>query len=290
MSLRWYVKKAARRGMALGAFGSGALFAGKLVSPGPRVRVLTYHRFGDEPREPFCVSPADFEAQVAWLAGEGLAVSLDDVIEFVHGRRSLPDGGALVTIDDGCVSTFDIALPILRKHKVPSVAFITSSLIGIGALGLPERYMTWSELRACADAGMEIGSHAVSHRSLGQMPVALAREEAKRSREHLQRELGKRVISFAYPFGTHGDFTAATDGALAEAGYQVAFNSQHGAIRAGAAEAKLTSLPRVKVEGGEALWMFKLLAQGGMDPWRVVDRNLWRLQRVRKEIVAGDVT
>ena len=61
MSLRWYVKKAARRGMALGAFGSGALFAGKLVSPGPRVRVLTYHRFGDEAREPFCVSPADFE-------------------------------------------------------------------------------------------------------------------------------------------------------------------------------------------------------------------------------------
>ena len=29
------------------------------------------------------------------------------------------------------------------------------------------------------------------------------------------------------------------------------------------------------------------LARGAMDPWRVVDRNLWRLQRVRSEIVSN---
>lgn len=283
MSLRWYVKKAARSSIALGTFGAGGTLAQKLVSPGPRVRALTYHRFGVEPREAFCVDPSAFDEQMAWLASEGRAVSLDDVREFAAGRRALRDGSVLVTIDDGCVSTLELALPILRKHRIPAVAFVTSSLIGLGALGLPERYLTWDELRACADAGMAIGSHARSHRSLGQMPIAEAREEARLSREQLEAELGREVISFAYPFGTHGDFSEATERALADAGYAIAFHSQHGAIRPGMPG---LALPRVKVEGGEGLWMFKLLVDGAMDSWRVVDQNLWRLQRVRREIVA----
>lgn len=287
--LRWFVKKAARSGVALGVWGSGVGRADKLVAPGPRVRVLTYHRFGHEPREPFCVTPEDFELQMAWLAGEGLAVSQEDVLEFVRGRRALPDGGVLVTIDDGCISTLEVALPIMQKHRIPGVAFISTELVGRGYLGLPERYMTWDELRQCARAGLTIGSHSHAHRSLGQMPIAEAREQIARSKRTLEQELGRPVVSFAYPFGTHGDFTPETERALADAGFEIAFNSQHGSIRAMPGEPEaLFSLPRIKVEGGEALWMFRLLAQGAMDPWRVVDRNLWRLQRVRKEISAED--
>ena len=65
---------------------------------------------------------------------------------------------------------------------------------------------------------------------------------------------------------------------LREAGYAIAFNSMHGAIQAGADP---ISLPRIKVEAGEGLAMLRMLAGGAMDVWRVVDENLWRLQRVR---------
>lgn len=290
--LRWYVKKAARGGMAVGVWGSGALRAADWMHPGPRVRALTYHRFGHDVRDAFSVSPADFELQMAWLSSHGLAVSLEDVIEFVRGRRKLKDKSVLVTIDDGCLSTLEIALPILQKYRIPAVAFVTSSLIGVGELGLPERYMSWDELRACAKAGLTIGSHAYSHRSLGQMPIEDAREEARCSREQLEIELGQKIVSFAYPFGTHGDFNTETDRALKEAGYQIAFNSQHGAIHFGAhrdvTKTGLVSLPRVKVEGGEPLLMFRLLVHGAMDPWRVIDRNLWRFQRVRREIAVHE--
>lgn len=287
--LRWYVKKAARGGMALGVWGSGALRAAQIVSNKPRIRALTYHRFGHERREAFCVSPSDFELQMAWLSSHGLAISLEDVIAFVRGKRTLKDDSVLVTIDDGCVSTLEIALPILQKYRVPAVAFVTSSLIGMGELGLPERYMSWDELRACAKAGLTIGSHAYSHRSLGQMPIEDARDEVRRSRDRLEAELGRKVISFAYPFGTHGDFNAGTDRELMAAGYEVAFNSQHGAIHFGCyRDGASISLPRTKVEGGEPLLMFRLLVKGAMDPWRAIDRNLWRFQRERKEIVAEE--
>ena len=87
---------------------------------------------------------------------------------------------------------------------------------------------------------------------------------------------------FAYPFGTRADFNPVTERALADAGYHVAFNSMHGSIRPGMDP---ISLPRVKIEGGEPLPMFALQSRGALDAWRVVDQNLYRLQRVRQEIV-----
>lgn len=65
----------------------------------PAVRVLTYHRFGESRRDPWCVSAEVFESQVRWLAEQGLAVSLDDVLEFARGEKGLPDGAVLITTD-----------------------------------------------------------------------------------------------------------------------------------------------------------------------------------------------
>ena len=77
--LRWYVKKAARRAVATGATLPG--LGVRATSPDrPAIRALTYHRFGPQERDPFSVTPAAFEEQMAWLASEGLATSLQAVL------------------------------------------------------------------------------------------------------------------------------------------------------------------------------------------------------------------
>lgn len=283
-SARWWVKKAARGGVAVGSWAGGARFLRRPLAPGrARARVLTYHRIADVPQDPFSVSPADFEAQVLWLKERGLAISLDDLRRFVAGQQELPDHACLITIDDGMLSTLTEALPILARHGVPAVAFVSAGLIGAVYDELPERYLSWDELRELAASEVvEVGSHAYTHRSLGLMGEDEARDEARRSRDTLMQELQREVQSFAYPFGTFTDFSSSTDRGLADAGYRICFNSMHGAIAEGMDP---ISLPRIKVEGGEGLWMFALLCRGAMDGWRVVDRNLWRLQRVRREIV-----
>ena len=285
MSARWFVKKAGRVGVTLA---SGLLPKDERV-----VRVLTYHRFGRIPKDPFCITPEDFEAHVSWLAEEGRAVSLEDVQRFVLGQADLPRDACLITMDDGFVSMLNIALPILQKHRVPAVAFVTSSMIGTPRSDdLEEAFMTKAELRALHEGGMVIGSHAYTHRSMGKLPLDEAREEAKRSKADLEAMIGAPVTSFAYPFGTHGDFNEGTDEALHDAGYTLGFHSQHGPLRPGMRQvgARLQSLPRIKIESGEPMWQFKRISRGGMDAWRVVDRNLWRLQRVRAEITPEKVT
>jgi peptidoglycan/xylan/chitin deacetylase (PgdA/CDA1 family) len=281
---RWVIKKAARGAVTFGSLASGSLALRGAIARGPRVRVLTYHRVGDAcPEDPFCVTRDAFDAQMRLLAEEGRAVSLEQVQRFVAGREVLPDGACLVTIDDGCLSTLTEVLPTLRRWGVPAVAFVSASIVGADYDGLPERFLTWDELRTLDESPLvTIGSHAHTHRSLGLMAPSDAREEAQRSRETLTRELGHEVRCFAYPFGTRADFNPVTERALADAGYHVAFNSMHGSIRPGMDP---ISLPRVKIEGGEPLPMFALQSRGALDAWRMVDQNLYRLQRVRQEIV-----
>lgn len=274
--VRWHLKKGARRTFA-------ALASGRQTVGAPRrsgVHVLTYHRFGDAPRDPFSVREDDFDRQMGWLSEQRLAVSLDEIEGFVAGTHTLKDGAVLVTIDDGAPSVRDRALPILRRHRIPAVLFVPAGeLRGSGAAPQdaegPDARMTREHLVELARNGVTIGSHAWTHHSLGRMDPGAAREQAIRSRSALEDLLGTPVTSFAYPFGTRADYNGTTAAVLREAGYTCAFTSQHGAIEPGS---DALTLPRVKVEGGEGLWMFRALARGGLDGWRWVDRTLWKMQ------------
>jgi peptidoglycan/xylan/chitin deacetylase (PgdA/CDA1 family) len=275
---RWLAKKSARRALALAMSASGVLALRRSLAREPSVRVLTYHRFGEIARDPFCIPRRDFERQVRFLAEHRRAVSLDDLRRFLAGEQELAAGSALVTIDDGFESTFREALPVLRDHAVPAVAFVTASLVGDleAARGEAERYMSWDEVSRLAEAGIETGAHGYSHDSLGQMSAEAASEQGVRARALLESRLGRAVRSFAYPFGTRRDFSAGTRRALREAGYALVFTSQHGAIRAGM---DVHELPRVKVENGDGERLFQRLCDGALDPWRFVDRGLAGLQR-----------
>ncbi len=264
---RWFAKKAARS--VLSAVAAPAALAG-LFDLKPGVRALTYHRFGDDPRAPFTVSAGTFDRQMAALAENHTAVSLDDVQSFLSGTRDLPQNAALVTMDDGDPSVLEIAVPILQKYRIPAVAFV----LGGSPRGFP--VMSPSQLRMLSSAGVTVGSHSMSHASLAKLGPDKMRYEAEESRRRLEDILGHAVTAFAYPYGTRSDYSDAAAAVLRDAGYTMAFTSQHGPIRR---DMDTLLLPRVKVESGDPDWHFNLLCRGGMDGWRLIDSSLHRVQR-----------
>ncbi len=265
---RWLAKKAARAGVA--ALSALPALAEPLWDARPRVRVLTYHRFGEGRRAPFTVSAADFERQMRLLGESGKAASLNDLRAHLTGRRALADGAVLVTMDDGDPSVLEIAAPILQRHGVPAAAFVLG--------GQPEGFavMTGEPLRRLPGHGIEVASHSMSHRSMAKIPLADARREARESRLRLEDVMGRPVTAFAYPFGTRADYSPEVAEVLREEGYDLAFTSQHGAVRPGLDR---LLLPRVKVESGDPSWLFPLLCRGAMDAWRLIDVGLQGLQR-----------
>ena len=237
--------------------------------------MLTYHGFGHARKDAYCVAPEVFAKQMDWIADAGLAVSVDELEQMLDGRRRLAHGAVLVTIDDGCNSLLRHALPVLMRHQIPALAFVSAGLLSAGRSGAGLGPLGRADLRELAAAGVEIGSHGWTHRPLGLLTPVEARREAVAARAALAEWCGRPIRAFAYPYGTGRAVTAQAAAAVRDAGYRLAFTARHGAVVAGA---DWFDLPRIKVEAGEGCWMFERLCAGGLDGWRVVDGVLWRLQ------------
>ena len=87
-----------------------------------------------------------------------------------------------------------------------------------------DRPMTWQEVRQLSDAGIEIGSHGVSHAVLANIADARAlRRELVDSKAAIDRHTGQPTLSLAYPVGGRRAYDERVVAAAREAGYRYAF-------------------------------------------------------------------
>jgi peptidoglycan/xylan/chitin deacetylase (PgdA/CDA1 family) len=175
------------------------------------VPILCYHRFGLGPNK-MTVTPAQFEAQLDWLARNHYRVlRLGDLTGFLAGREPLPQRSVVITIDDGYESVHRHAFPLLRKYGFPATVFIYTDFVGA------RDAMSWAQLRELAASGLfDIQGHSKTHRSLVQRTPAetdadfrqAVDGELRLSRAALERQLaalGVQVRHFAYPYGDAND-------------------------------------------------------------------------------------
>ena len=101
------------------------LLAGAAPPPeeGPVILpILMYHDVGEEGLGKDAVSPAELEADLRWLRSAGYtAVTMGEVIDFVDGRRTLPEKPVVLSFDDGRQSACRTVLPLLREYGTPIV-------------------------------------------------------------------------------------------------------------------------------------------------------------------------
>jgi len=173
-----------------------------------RVIVFCYHRFEDPARDSLALTPKDFEAQMQALKDAGITViSMADFLAWRRGEKEIPEKSAVISIDDGYISGYSVAWPILKKFDYPFTMYIYTNYVSSGG-----KSVTWDQLREMADAGVDIGSHSVSHASMtkkGSKTDAEYEEwllnELAGSKAILERELGIPMRTFAYPFGIHNE-------------------------------------------------------------------------------------
>jgi peptidoglycan/xylan/chitin deacetylase (PgdA/CDA1 family) len=219
-------------------FGAAAALARmyRQESRADRTIGLLYHRIVSRSRydsftgtEQIFSLPEDrFEAQLRWLSENGYTfVSLDQLGESLRDGPALPDRSVCITFDDGCESVYSHALPILQKLSVPAAVFVTiDSDAWIFHEGeYFERRMTPDEVKGCAEGGITVGSHAVTHRGLNEMSRGEVLDELVRARETLEGWTGHAVEHFAVPLNF---YNRATLRLCQEAGYRTVCTSDNG--------------------------------------------------------------
>ena len=128
-------------------------------------------------------------------------------------------GQVALSFDDGHVSDYDIVLPLLQAHDVTATFFITSNFVG------REGYLSWTQVKRLHEAGMEIGSHSLSHPYSTTISQEELMIEMQQSKFQIEQKIGAEVRSFAYPYG---DYSQSTHQTAIAAGYKYICTSKPG--------------------------------------------------------------
>ena len=119
-----------------------------------------YHRFEENKYPSTNIKINDFN--------EHLEIIKRNEISFVHPsnfEQELKDNKmqrkVLLTIDDGFLSFYENAWPILKKNKIPFILFVSTREVGAF------NYMTWDQIRELSKEDfVEIGNHSHTHEYL----------------------------------------------------------------------------------------------------------------------------
>ncbi len=186
------------------------------------------------PAWPWAVSMQQFRDQLDFLAAAGYATpTLEELVSTPANEWT--GRTAVITFDDGYADNL-AACAELQKRGMRASWFVVTGAIGREptwpADGRPAgRLLNAAELREMEAAGMEIGSHTVSHVRLTEVDDARLHQELRDSRATLEDLLGHAVGSFAYPFGA---WDARCAVAVRQAGYTAACTTRTGwALRDG---------------------------------------------------------
>src|SRR5689334_17042941 len=191
------------------------------VDRNAKVMVLCYHRFEDKPRDSLAISPAEFKSQMQALKDSGIAViPMKDFLAWRRSEKSIPLKSCVITVDDGYISGYTVAWPILKEYGYPFTMFIYTNYVGAGG-----KSMTWNQLAEMRDAGVDIESHTLSHHDLRRAPkgqdyATWLHNEVYNSKAILEDKLGIKISVFAFPYGTHNEVVRKT---AMEAGYEALF-------------------------------------------------------------------
>ncbi|MCS0638983.1 polysaccharide deacetylase family protein [Streptomyces sp. LP05-1] len=187
------------------------------------------------------VAPDRLDRQLRALRDRGLrGVSVRELLAAARTGRAR--GLIGLTFDDGYADFLDTAVPLLRRHDCTATVFVLPGLPGgtndWDPLGPRKPLLTEAGVRACAAAGMEVGSHGLRHRSLPAADDAVLRAETEESRALLREMTGAAPEGFCYPYG-HLD--ARSVAAVRAAGYAYGCAIDPGALGG------VHALPRVHV-------------------------------------------
>jgi peptidoglycan/xylan/chitin deacetylase (PgdA/CDA1 family) len=211
----------------------GARIVGGPFAAPPGALVLTYHSVGPQ-HLPYTISFELFRAQMELLFEQGRTFYTVAELGAAMARGRVPTDGVCVTFDDAFVNAVE-ALHWLVDRGGKATLFAVTGESGYNhwdaadpSIPRLER-MSVEQLRLLRDAGVEIGSHTVSHRPLPDLAASELHRELSGSRRSLQDQLQVEVHSLAYPYGA---YDRRVTGAAAAAGYRWACTMQYAYLTA----------------------------------------------------------
>ena len=213
----------------------------------PKIVILMYHNlvYGRTGAE-YNRDIYNFEHDLAFLRARFRIIDFHDLVAIAQGEMELDTDAAIISFDDGDLSVYAVAFPLLRDYEIKATFFLIAG--SVGDIG----YMNWTQIREMEasrnPAGERLftfGSHSTSHAYMGDLDQATLEKELQGSRQIIEDNTGEKVRFLALPFGSGSGRQDIID--LAEAaGYTAIRTSDVGYIVPGKID--LWRLPAIYID------------------------------------------
>ena len=180
-----------------------------------------YHRFNENKYPSTNIQINVFKEQLKIIEKEK--------IKFIHPKnfeKSLSENKKerkiLLTIDDGLLSFYQNAWPILKEREIPFILFVNTREVG------SFNYMSWQQILELYDnENVEIGNHSHSHEYLVEENPEVIKKDIIKSIKIFEEKLGRNSEFFSYPFG---EYSLEFKKIIKSLGFKYAFGQHSGVI------------------------------------------------------------
>jgi len=197
------------------------------------VNVLCYHQFVKNSvfgkNDTYKISTGMFEEHLKFIRDNGYhVITMDDYLQFIDGKKELPEKSVMITIDDGYEGVYKGAYPLLLKYKFPATIFIYREFIRTDETSA-QGSLTVAQILEMKKSGLiGVGSHSYSHMTLTRRGsrndhdyLAFLDHEIVESKKAMEDMLGLTLDTMAYPYGA---YSFETNAFVKKAGFRAGFS------------------------------------------------------------------
>lgn len=166
---------------------------------------------------------SSFADQMGYLHQQGYTtITLDELVAFQEGKRPLPARPIVLTFDDGFMSNYLYAFPILKRYGMKATIFVTpdresQNFKKYAHIDAP---LSSEQIREMSEHGISIESHGMTHRYLTELSPEVTRWELEESKKVLETITQKPVRFLAVPSGAYNRLVRRL---ARECGYEAVF-------------------------------------------------------------------
>jgi peptidoglycan/xylan/chitin deacetylase (PgdA/CDA1 family) len=226
---------------------------------------LMYHSTFPKDIGQYNIYPSVFEKDLAYLKKNGYtAIDVKDLIDWKNGAFKMPGKSVMITLDDGYLTNYYYAYPLMKKYGMKGVMSVVGSLIDENYRAGSKNtaaHVNYEQIAEMHKSGfMEIQNHTYGLHKNTKDKKGLRKmrgESYKNYKERLSKDLlrlnesleshtGIRCRAVAFPFGVYSKETVEIIDGL---GFKVSFTCAAG-INYIQKEGGLHLLKRINRQGG----------------------------------------
>ena len=180
-----------------------------------------YHRFEENKYPSTNIRMNDFREQLKIIEEQNIIfinpLNFEKSLKSKKSKRKI-----LLTIDDGFLSFYKNAWPVLKEKKIPFILFVNTREVGTF------NYMTWDQIKELSKENfVEIGNHSHTHEYLVDENNNFIKKDIEKSITIFKDKLGKNSNFFSYPFG---EYSLEFKDIIKSLGFKYAFGQHSGVM------------------------------------------------------------